>query len=146
MFFPSVFDLITDINNALENSIISYALEVMIQELKKSLLIRAIDIWLELGKYAYFLVFQDLTKEFQSLTTKKDANLKKTLDQILQDHLSKMHQDFGECSDRNLSSKFLKLFEIIYESIKQPEMRILVFAHQRRTAKYLQLIFTQFIE
>lgn len=95
VFFPSVFDLISDIDEAMESQIASHALSVMVMELKKSLLIRAIEIWLELGKFAYFLVFQDLTKEFQDLKTKKDTKLKEKLDQILQKHLSKMYEKFG---------------------------------------------------
>lgn len=79
----------------MESQIASHALSVMVMELKKSLLIRAIEIWLELGKFAYFLVFQDLTKEFQDLKTKKDTKLKEKLDQILQKHLSKMYEKFG---------------------------------------------------
>jgi hypothetical protein len=146
--FPLVYHLIGDMNKAISESgkVISPAVKDLFYELQKSLLLRAANIWLQLGRYAYFLVLEDLTSEFHNLKPKKDTDVKEKVDSILVHYLGTMRIQYGQCINKNMSQKFLKLFEIIKEEVKESDKRILVFAFERRIVKYMQRVFNDFIE
>lgn len=147
-YFPLLFDLINEMNSVIINSerVLSQPVKDLFNELQKSLLLRAANVWLQLGKYSFYLVLEDLTSEFHNLRPKRDVDIKEQVDAILMKYLGKMRMESGQCIDRNMSRKFMKLFEIIKEEVQNGDRRILVFAFERRIVKYLQRVFNDFIE
>lgn len=107
---------------------------------------RAANIWLQLGKYAFYLVLEDLTTEFTNLVPKKDTEIKKEIDELLIKYLGRMRMHYGNCIEDNMSKKFMILYKTIKEEVQESEKRILVFAFERRIVKYLQRVFNDFVE
>lgn len=118
----------------------------LFNELTISLLVKGISVWLQLGNYSVFLVMEDLTREFTNLKPKKDVEVKEKVDKLLLETLVQMKRRYGECVEANLSLKVNRLLHIIRNEQKEEIKRILVFAAERRTVKYLQRVFADFTE
>lgn len=118
-YFPLVHELITEMNSLILNQerVLSPPVKDLFYELQRSLLVRAANIWLQLGHYAYFLVLEDLTSEFNNLRPRKDIDVKEQVDAMLVRYLARMRIQYGKCVESNMSAKFMKLYEIIRKEV-----------------------------